>query len=265
MKLNDIGIEYEVYGPRTGLPIVFIHGFPFNQTMWKQQVEALKGEYYVITYDVRGHGKSDIGDGHYTIELFVDDFIKLLDYLKVQSAVIVGLSMGGYIALRSFERHPERFRALILCDTRSEVDNNDGKIKRANQIKAIKSNGMKDFIESFVPAVLFEKTLKSNERLVNSVREMIEETSPLAAAGTLLALAARTDTTHSLFNINIPTLILVGKYDSITPPSTAHAMKSKIPDAELHVIPEAGHLSNLENPQEFNKHLLAFLKKLSPR
>src|SRR5258706_1692729 len=102
MRFNasGAGIEYEVNGPRTGIPVVLIHGFPCSKEMWKPQVEVLKQRYYTVTYDIRGHGGSDVGDGQYSIELFADDYIALLDHLKISRAVVVGLSMGGYIALR---------------------------------------------------------------------------------------------------------------------------------------------------------------------
>lgn len=262
MKLNDHTIDYEVDGPSDGLPIVFIHGFPFSKEMWKPQVDTLKNDYRLITYDVRGHGRSEVGDGQYTVEYFVNDFIGLLDHLKITNAVVVGLSMGGYIALRAIERHPERFRALVLCDTRSEADGNEGKIRRANQANAAKGEGMKKFAEGFLKAVFYEKTFQTNPQIVEMIRSVIEKTSPLAIAGTLIALAARTDTTPSLANINVPTLILVGEHDTLTPPSAAQAMKEKIPNAEMHIIPNAAHLSNLENHDAFNSHLLNFLNNL---
>lgn len=260
--IHGIGIEYAVEGPRTGLPVIFVHGFPFSKEMWKPQVEAFKKEYYVITYDVRGHGASDVGDGQYSVEYFVDELIGLLDHLKISKAVVAGLSMGGYIALRAVERSPERFRGLVLCDTRSEADGNEGKIKRAMQAATVKVDGMKKFAELFLKAVFYEKTFESNPAAVNIIKTIIETSSPLAVAGTLLALAARTDTTASLYKIAIPTLILVGQHDTLTPPSASHAMKDKIPGAELHLIPNAAHLSNMEQPEEFNLRLLNFLKNI---
>jgi pimeloyl-ACP methyl ester carboxylesterase len=170
--------------------------------------------------------------------------------------------MGGYIALRAIERNPERFRGIVLCDTRSEADGNEGKVKRATQAKAVKSSGMKSFAEAFVKGVFYEKTFETKPEVVAAIREVIEKASPLAVAGTLLALAARTDTTASLFSIKIPTLILVGQHDALTPPSASHAMKDKIPQAEIFIIPRAGHLSYLEQEEEFNLHLLTFSRKL---
>jgi 3-oxoadipate enol-lactonase len=230
--------------------------------MWKPQIEALKKEYYVITYDVRGHGASDVSDGQYSIEYFVDDLVGLLDHLKISRAVVVGFSMGGYIALRAIERNPERFRGFVLCDTRSEADSNEGKIKRAVQARIVKTEGMKSFADSFVTGLFFEKTFTDNPQAVELIRDMIENMSPLAVAGTLIALSARTDSTPSLYNIKVPALILVGKHDALTPPSASSAMKEKIPHAKMFIISKAAHLSNLENTEEFNKHLFTFLKTI---
>jgi 3-oxoadipate enol-lactonase len=260
---NGIGIEYSVDGHRMGMPIVLIHGFPFSKETWEPQVNALKSEFYVITYDVRGHGASDVSNGQYTVEFFVDDLVALIDHLKISKVVVAGLSMGGYIALRAIEREPDRFRGLVLCDTRSEADNNEGKIRRATQVKSVRMFGVDKFTEVFLPTVFCEKTLKNNPSAVDLVRNIIKKTSPVSVIGTLIALAARTDTTPSLYNIKVPTLILVGKHDNLTPPSAASAMKEKIPNAEMHIIPNAAHLSNLENPEEFNLHLLRFLSKIS--
>lgn len=261
-RINGLEMAYNIAGNPANLPVLFIHGFPFSQDTWKEQVNLLSDAYRVITYDVRGHGGSEVGDGQYTLEFFVDDFLGLLDHLKIEKAAVVGLSMGGYIALRAIERSPERFRALVLCDTRSEADTNEGKIKRSASIKSLKTEGVKKFAEGFVKAVFAPQTFETKPDTVRFIQEIIEKTSPAAIAGTLLALAARTETTQSLPNIKVPTLVLVGEHDTLTPPSAAEAMHAKIPDSELHVIPGAAHMSNLENPEEFNKHLLDFLSQL---
>jgi 3-oxoadipate enol-lactonase len=261
-KINNLQIEYEVHGPPSAVPTVFIHGFPFSKEMWNTQVEVLKKDFYLVTYDVRGHGGSEAGDNQFTLEYFVDDLIGLLDHLRLESVVVVGLSMGGYIALRAIERHPERFRGLVLCNTRSEADGNEAKIKRAQQARSVKVDGIKKFAEGFVKAVFYEKTFHSNPRAVELIRSIIENTPPLTVAGTLIALAGRTDTSASLPAIRVPTLILVGEHDTLTPPSASLAMKEKIPNAEMYIIPNAAHMSNLENPEVFNDHLVKFLKKL---
>jgi len=253
-------IDYNTEGPRNGVPVLFVHGFPFSRAMWAPQAAALKADHFVVTYDVRGHGASDPGDGHYSVELFVDDLVALLDRLHLKSAVAVGLSMGGYILLRAIERHPERFRGLVLADTRAEADGNEGKIRRARQAADVREKGLASFAENFLKGVLAESTLTGNPALVESIRSVILGTSPLAVAGTLIALAGRTDSSSSLYRIAVPTLVLVGRDDALTPPSASQAMKDKIPGAEMRVIPDAGHLSNLENPEEFTRHLSAFLQ-----
>lgn len=264
MKINGININYDVQGSTRALPVVLIHGFPFNKIMWKPQIDALKKDYFVVAYDVRGYGGSDVGDGQYTVEYFVDDLMVVLDRLNIGKAVIVGLSMGGYIALRAIERNPGRFRALVLCDTRSEADSNELRIKRGSQAKEVKLDGVKRFAEGFLRAVFHEKTFMTKSQIIGLMQAVIEQSSPIAVAGTLIALAGRTDTTHVLPQITVPTLILVGEHDTLTPPSASQAMKEKIPNAEMYVIPSAAHMSNLENPEEFNRHLLAFLGGLRP-
>jgi 3-oxoadipate enol-lactonase len=250
-------------GDRSAPPIVLIHGFPFNSDMWKPQVEVLKRDFRVITYDVRGHGRGEVGDGQYTLELFVDDLIALLDQLHLQKVVLCGLSMGGYVALRAIERNPERCSALILCDTTSNADSNEAKLRRAASIKSIKSAGVVPYGEGFLKAVLTEKTFTERTDVVEEVRSMILANTSIGMCGALLALVSRTETTQSLPKINVPTLILVGEQDKTTPPELSEKMQQLIPNSELHKVPNAAHLSNLENPEEFNKHLLHFLRKIS--
>ncbi len=223
----------------------------------------MAGKYRAVAYDARGHGQSDVGDAQYTIELHVDDLIALLDHLKIEKAVLVGLSMGGYIALRALERNPERVRAAVLCDTRSEADSNEARLKRAAGIANVKKNGAAVFAAEFVKGVFTAETLKIKPEVVDQIRNTIARMSPLAITGTLLALAARTDTTESLSRIKVPSMILVGEHDTITPLSAAQAMHERIPNAELHVIPRSAHMSSLENPEVFNEKLLSFLRRVS--
>ncbi len=260
--INRVRISYQVSGNASGHPVVFIHGFPFSHEMWQPQVALLSPDCWVITYDIRGHGESEVGDGQYTLEFFVDDLFALLDRLRIEIAAVVGLSMGGYIALRAIERSPDRIKALVLCDTRSEADTNEGKLKRAASIKLVKTEGVKKFAEGFVKAVFAPETFETKPEIVKFIQDIIERTSPLSIAGTLLALGARTDTTASLQKISIPTLILVGEHDALTPVAAALSMHEKIRNSELIVIPKAAHMSNLENPEAFNSALKEFLERL---
>jgi 3-oxoadipate enol-lactonase len=255
-------LNYTQFGPVGKIPVLFIHGFPFNQTMWQPQVEALQSGYHLITYDNRGHGKTPAGDGQYTLELFVDDLIALLDELNLSKVVLCGLSMGGYIALRAIERHPDRVHALVLCDTRAEADSNEAKVKRTANLKVVKEKGVPAFAEGFLKAIFAPGTFETNPQAVDLIRKAIVANSPTGIIGTLIALAARTDTTAALSTIQVPTLILVGDQDPVTPPAAAETLHRGIAHSELHVIPRAAHLSNLENPVDYNRHLAAFLKRV---
>lgn len=259
IRVNDVTLNYAERGLPQGAPIVFIHGFPFNHSMWEPQMKALPNHFRAITYDVRGHGESDVGDGQYSIEFFVDDLIALMDHLVIKQAVLCGLSMGGYIALRAVERHPERVSGLILCDTRSEADSDEGKVKRSATVRSVRTHGVATFAEEFVKLVFAPETFEANPLLVASIREMIEANKPLGICGTALALGGRTDTTKALASIKVPTLVIVGEHDTLTPPAAAQAMQSKIRGSELRIIPRAAHLTNLENSAEFNNHLVGFL------
>jgi len=264
--INNSLLHYIDIGISTAVPVVFIHGFPFSHKMWTfpgGQTEALASTHRVIAYDIRGHGDSEVGDGQYTIELFVDDLIAFFDHLSISKAVAVGLSMGGYIALRAIERHPDRFRGLVLCDTKSEADSNEAKVKRASSIKAVKANGPRQFAQNFVAGVFTAESFNARAEAVKAIQSTIERTAPLSLCGTMLALAGRTDTTSSLPSITVPTLIMVGEQDVLTPPAASQAMKEKIPNAELYLLPGAAHLSNIENAPEFNTHLVGFLQKIN--
>ncbi len=261
--VNGLTISYEVAGPTEKTPIVFIHGFPFSHAMWRPQVEAVSPDFQTVAYDVRGHGESDVGDGQYLIETFVDDLFALLDHLLLSRSIICGLSMGGYIALRAIERDPGRFAGLVLADTRSQADTNEGKIKRAASIRTIRSEGVETFADGFLKIVFAPDSFSSKPETVEFIRGIILGTSPVGIVGTLIALAARTDTTPTLSNIKVPTLILVGEHDVLAPPAAAQAMKENIPQSELVVIPGAAHMSNLENHEAFNQALRKFLSKFT--
>jgi 3-oxoadipate enol-lactonase len=262
--INGGNINYIDSGNARGTPVVFVHGFPFSHEMWKPQLDAVGRSYRTIAYDIRGHGLSDIGDGQYSIESHVDDLFGLIDHLNLGKVVIVGLSMGGYITLRALEREQNRFLATVLCDTRADADSNEGKIRRFASVAAVKKSGSAAFAENFVKAVFAPGTFSANPAAIAAIRTIIERTPPLSIAGTQIALASRTDTTGSLSSIRIPTLILVGEQDVTTPPEASRFMHERIPGSELHIVPTAAHMSNLENTGEFNGHLLAFLQRVAP-
>ena len=259
---NNINLNYVERGNPAGLPVVFLHGFPFNHKMWEPQMRALPNTIRAISFDIRGHGESQVADGQYTLEFFVDDLIALMDHLVIDKAVLCGLSMGGYIALRAIERHPERIKALVLSDTKSGADGNEAKVGRSAAMSAVKNEGVPAFAESFVKKIFASETFTNNSHGVTTIKDIIRSNTILGISGTLLALASRTDTTASLSSIDVPTLILVGEEDTLTPPSESEAMHALIKGSELVRIQGAAHMANIENETAFNEALLAFLKKL---
>jgi pimeloyl-ACP methyl ester carboxylesterase len=264
VQVNTALINVAEKGSPTALPVIFIHGFPFSHKMWDAQVAALSPAYRTIAYDVRGLGESSLGDGQYTIEGDVDDLLAVMDHFGIAKAVIAGHSMGGYITLRALERNPERFLGAILCNTRSEADGNETRIMRARTMAAVKSRGSSWFAEDFIRKVFAESSFTRVPEAVEHIRVTIARTAPLAIAGTLLALASRTDTTGMLGHITVPALIIVGADDATTPPEASRAMHAKIPGSELQVIPLAAHMCPLENAEEVNRVMLAFLSKITP-
>ena len=265
LPINSGHLNVVDEGPRDGLAVVFLHGFPFSHAMWAPQVARASRQFRTVTYDIRGHGLSDVGEGQYTIEDHVDDLVGILDHLGIERTVGVGLSMGGYILLRALEREQGRFLGAVLCDTRSEADTDEAKLKRFEAIKAVRKNGVAAFAEGFVRAVFAEESFQRHPETVDAIRKIIERTPALSIVGTLLALASRTDTTPSLPRISVPTLILVGEKDVTTPPAASESMHQKIPHSKLAVLPGAAHMSNLENSETFNAELFGFLEGLEAR
>src|SRR5712692_1526318 len=261
--VNKTRLNFIDVGDSRAKPIILIHAFPLSLEMWKSQIEVLKQSSRVVAYDIRGQGESEVGDGQYTMEFFVDDLIGLMDHLKIERAILCGLSMGGYVSLRTAERNPERLRALVLCDTKAEADSNEAKLKRAASIRSIKDRGLEQFADSQVMSALTEETFARNPARVQTAREMILRNSPIGLCGALLAMVSRTDTTTFLPSIRVPTLILVGDKDNVTPPDVSKRMHDSIPNSQMRMMPGAAHWSNIENSQEFNKHLGDFLAKFN--
>jgi pimeloyl-ACP methyl ester carboxylesterase len=227
--------------------------------MWKNQVEYFSRNYYCITYDIRGLGEHPAEDVQFTIEDLVDQLEDVISDSRVNHPIICGLSMGGYIALRAVERNEANYRGLILCDTKSEPDNDEGRLKRAAAIKKINSEGIQKFAEGFITPLFAPESI---ERLGNEFVAILSRSmnsDPSGVKGCLLAMAARTSTTGYLQNIKIPVLVLSGEKDSLTPPSLMEQMALKIKGAEFHIIPGAGHLAPFEQPSVVNKLIIKFL------
>lgn len=241
-------------------PLVFLHGFPFNSSCWDKQVEHFS-EHKIFAPDLRGHRQGPTGPGPWFIHDFSADLKQLLDQSGVDRVVLCGLSMGGYVALHFAKEHPERVAGLVLCDTRADADGNEAKDKRHATARKIESEGLDQFAEEFSKNVLAEMHRTSS--LQKKLAGMIRGNKPAAVALSLGALASRRDSTEFLPGVTCPTLVLVGDQDKITPPALSQVLADKIPGAVMHVIRGAGHLSNMEEPEEFNRRIEEFLRRLN--
>ena len=258
ITINDVSISYNDYG--TGImPIIFLHGFPFDKTSWQPQMESLKQTHRVIAYDIRGFGKSTAGKSAPTIRLFADDLIQFMDGLSINKAIVCGLSMGGYILLDAISRYPNRFEAIVLCDTQCIADSEETKEKRNQTILQIKANGLKSFAQGFIKNIFCQESSDKKKELVEKINQIILSTPFDSIVGTLGALTERENTCLTLDEIAVPTLILCGKEDIVTVPEQSEFLQDNIPDSTLYIIDKAGHLSNLEQSGEFNQHLTNFI------
>ena len=263
MTVNNLTVSYNDEGPDEAQAIIFIHGFPFNKSMWDMQVEALKDTYRVIAYDIRGHGKSDAGNEDFSIELFVNDLLLLMNTLKLNKTMLCGLSMGGYIALNAIENYPERFDALVLSDTQCIADTPEVKEKRMKAIESIRENGVEKYADESIKNLFASESFTTKTEEIKAVREMIVQTSEQSLCNTLLALSMRKETCSKLPAIKVPVLIMVGTEDKVTPPAEARWMHKKIQDSLLVPIEDAGHIANMENPLGFNDTLKKFVHRFT--
>ena len=260
MKLNINEVELDYTDSGTGaVPIILVHGFPFNQTMWEAQVAALSKKHRVITYDIRGYGNSTFGETQHSIQLYANDLILLMDKLAIEQAIVVGLSMGGYIILNAATRYPNRFMALILADTQCIADTMAAKDKRYKAIAQIEGGGLYDYAMESIPKLLTEKTVAANSAAVWQAKDMILATSPTTIVAGLNALANRLDTCSQLSLLLMPVLIVVGKEDMITPIKQAEYLHQHLISSAIIKIENAGHISNLEQPDVFNEVTSTFI------
>lgn len=260
-EINGLSISYHDVGEGT-VPVIFLHGFPFNKSMWKSQMDALKTNYRVIAIDFRGFGQSTDEKSDLSMDLFGLDLIAFMDKLNIPKAVVCGLSMGGYVALNVTQKFPERFKALILCDTQCNADTSEGREKRYATIEDINANGPEAFSENFIKGVFHPNSFISKTEIVENLRNVVIGNNQEAITAGLAALAIRSETCSGLKDIRIPTLIICGDEDQLTPVVKSKAMQQQIQGAELKIIEHAGHVSNLEQPEQFNMHVSNFLGRL---
>lgn len=256
--VEDIDLHTVVRG--SGVPLVLLHGFPLNHTMWNAQMEALAASCQIIAPDQRGFGRSPLGERPLTIEQLADDLAALLDGMHIrQPAVICGLSMGGYVTLVFHRKYPARVRALILCDTRANADTPAGAADRMALVERVRTSGSAVVVETMLPKLVGSTTFERQPDLVERARQMMLGTAPDTMAAALRALATRPDSTAHLPHISVPTLAVVGEQDALTPVEVMNTMAEAIPNCRRAVIKGAGHLSPMENPRAFNAAVSEFL------
>jgi pimeloyl-ACP methyl ester carboxylesterase len=246
-----------------GEPVLLIHAFPLNRTMWASQVAALtEAGYRVIAPDLRGFGESEPPAGPLSLDDLAADLLGLLDHLDIAQAVVGGLSMGGYIAFRLLARAPERLSALVLADTRAGVDSPPAVATRLERAALAEREGVAPVAAAMLPGMVAGGQVeRADPAVLARIQALMATASPAGVAAALRAMAARPDALPALAAITCPTLVLCGAEDVLTPPAEARLMAESIPQAQLVLIEGAGHLANLEQPAAFNAALLDFLAR----
>jgi pimeloyl-ACP methyl ester carboxylesterase len=258
LPVNGVTIHYERRGDDHSNTLVLLHGFPFGSAMWRAQLDALGRAWRVVAPDFRGFGKSS-EKGPFTIEQLADDAHALIEQLNLGKVVLGGLSMGGYVALAFSKKYPASLRGLILLDTKAEADGAEARENRDRMIAIAREKGARPIAEAMLGKLIPEESAKRRPQLGRDLRLMMEATRPETIAHALAAMRDRPDQTASLASIAVPTLIVVGEKDAITPPDVARAMHEKIPHSQLKVVTGAGHMSPVEQPEQVNAAIEQFL------
>jgi 3-oxoadipate enol-lactonase len=266
---GDLEIGYDDVG--TGLPLVLLHGFPHDRTLWAPQTSALLEHSRCIAPDLRGFGETTLAEARagqesagssVTMERYADDVAVLLDALEIDRAVIGGLSMGGYVAFAFWRRHRARVRALLLADTRPGADSEETRAKRRELIALALARGSGAVADAQITGMVGRSTREKHPEIVEAVHRMLERASVEGIVTALEAMLGRPDSTSTLASIDVPTLIVVGEEDVLTPPREARAMHAAIAGSRLEILAGAGHVSNFERPAAFNHVLGEFLAAL---
>lgn len=255
-----MNLRYDDNG--TGLPVLLLHGFPLCRRMWQPQTAALAAAgCRVICPDLPGFGNSPPRAGMVSMDAYADALIALLDRLGIERAVVGGMSMGGYVLLNLAERYPQRLLAALYLVTRAAADDPAGKVRRVELADQVRGGNRSVVPEVFEKLLFAPMTLKKQPELVRQVRAWMDAASPEGVAAGLLAMRSRRDYLELLPELHVPALVIGAAQDLAVPPSHAEALAAGLPDAELHIIPKAGHMVNLEQPTIFNQTLLAFLQR----
>jgi 3-oxoadipate enol-lactonase len=258
--VNDIEVGYDDIG--SGLPLVFVHAFPLNRTMWAPQVSAMVERCRCVSVDLRGFGESAVRPP-YTMDQYADDIALLLDHLRIGRAVVAGCSMGGYVAFALWRRYPRLVRALVLADTKATADTDEIRERRRQLIEVARTQGSTGVANLQIASLIGKTAREKQPDTYDAVHRMIAQAPAEGIVGGLEAMMQRPDSTATLSTITVPTLIVVGDEDVPTPVKDARAMHERIAGSQLEVIAGAGHLASLERPAAFNHLLTEFVGALT--
>lgn len=261
ISIEDTTLAFDDDG--RGLPVLFLHGYPHDRTLWTHQRRALAGRYRCIVPDLRGFGEST-GLAQ-DLDRHADDMAALLDALEIDDVVVCGLSMGGYIAMAMWRRHPARVRALVFCDTKATADDEAGRAARNGAISKAREEGAAAIAAASLEKMVGAETRRRHPAVVDTVERMMARQGVPAMVATLQALRDRPDSRETLRSISVPTLVLVGEEDVITPVADAEAMVALLPPAarpRLETVTGAGHVSAVERPAAVTHALADFLASL---
>ena len=254
------GATLNVLDVGQGTPILFVHGFPLDHTMWRFQIAELSSNYRCIAPDLRGFGLSTVTEGKVTMEQFADDLAALLDALQItQPVVFCGLSMGGCIAWQFVRRHVQRLKALILCDTRAVPDSPEVAANRLKTAVDVVEQGSSIVANAMMPRLFAAETAQTQPALVDDLRQVILRTNPLGIAAAARGMAERADACPWLASISVPSLIIVGEHDVISTAAEMRTVAAAIPQSHIEVLPNAGHMAPLENAAMTNAAMRTFL------
>jgi 3-oxoadipate enol-lactonase len=260
IRIRGIKIVYDEFGK--GEVILLIHGQPFNRSMWDDQKELLAENFRVIIPDLRGYGESGVTEGIVLLDDLALDLLHLLDHIGVKRAVVIGLSMGGQIALEIYRLAPALFRAIVLADTDARAEDEQGYQNRITLANRILADGMEIFAQERITHFICDNTFSNKPDVAAKLKKMIVTTSAAGSAAVQRGRAEREDYTPLLEKMDLPALIIVGDQDKFTPISSSEYMSQRIKNSTLAVIENCGHISNMEQPEAFNRVLEKFLTEL---
>lgn len=258
-SINGVDLAYDDHG--AGIPVMFLHAFPLNRNMWTGQITALLAEqrWRLVALDWRGFGESVLKEDVTTMEALADDVVGLMGVLGMERAIFCGLSMGGYVAFALLRKYPQRVGGLILADTKPVADDAAAKENREKLAQLAETQGTGAIADLQIPRLLAASTRQHHQGVEARVRQMIGAATPQGIAAASRGMGQRRDATDLLASISCPTCVLVGENDVLTPPEVAYAYAQQIPNARVALIPQAGHLANLEQPEVFFEVVRNFL------